>query len=497
MRNQVKNEAIYFWSIIILALGLRLFFYYKFGNVFSHEGESYSKINLARRWLKGGMPYPDTNFGPLHTWLIYTLYWLFGDWITPIRLFGVAVGTLSVALFYGALRVELGIKEALVGGLLYATFAMHLRASPTSIAETPYIFFFTLGLYAFLKVRNCDQNNWFYLVLAAIGFTGAGMLRYEAWLFLPVLCLLLLLNRKTVPAFVFGALVSIFPLIHMYETYTYHGDPLNFSKTAALIANQYMPYFYNNYQLLTGWSATIYQGVGAPAAVMILLGLVISLYKRKGWIFAAIFIVPFAAVHYKAWTNTMDPMLERYSLTFTTLLLPYAALSIARLHEWLKALRPELRHVLALALLVVAAYQTNLGYIGAQKNQFPPDIQNVVKWLQHNATNKDRVMPDIPFHPYVLIESGLEPENFVSIEWESGTGNIHKENFNRMLKENPLTILILDYQFADASHINSNLDVFPIPLDKDKASLHGLQFVKEYQEGNYAVFRVYKPPFPE
>ncbi len=494
MRKQLKRETLYFWGIIALTLGLRLFFYHQFGNIFSHEGESYSKINLARGWVYGGMPYPDPNFGPLHTWLIYALYWLFGDWVTPLRLFGVIVGTFSVAFFYGALREELGTKEALFGGLLYAAFPMHLRASPTGIAETPYIFFLTMGLYAFLRLRNREQDQWFNTIVAAVGFTGAGMLRYEAWLFLPVLCLLLLLKRKIVATFVFGALCSLFPLVHMYETYKLTGDPTNFSKVAATIAHQYMPWVYSDFERLTGWSVNIFYGVGAPVAALLLIGLIYSLYKRQGWIFAAILAAPFAVVHYKSYTNTMDPSLERYSLSFATLLLPYAALLLARMHDWLCSHRPEFVHVLTAAVLIIAGYQVNLGYAQAQKNQFPIDIQNVVKWLRNNSSDKDRVLADKQFHPYVVIESGLEHENFVSIEWEAGTDKIQENALERMLTEKTPTIVILDYTFANIPHVNSNLDAFPIPKDENRATFHGLEFVKEFQEGNYAVFRVVKPP---
>jgi len=174
-------------------------------------------------------------------------------------------------------------------------------------------------------------------------------------------------------------------------------------------------------------------------------------------------------------------------------LLPYAALSLARVHDWLRSHRPEFMHVLTAAVLVIAGYQTYLGYTQAQVNQLPIDIQNVVKWLRNNATDKDRVLADKQFHPYVVLESGLEHENFVSIEWEAGTDKIQENALARMLTEKTPTIVILDYTFANIPHVNSNLDAFPIPKDEDRATFHGLEFVKEFQEANYAVFRAVKP----
>jgi len=489
MQKRLHNEAWVVGGLFLLALALRLIFLLVFDNVFSHEGESYSKINLVQTWINHGKPYPDSNFGPLHTWLIYLLVSLFGDWIWPVRIFGWLAGSLTVPLFYYLVREEFDPKVAAFSALLLATFPVHLRASPTGLAEVPYLLFFVFGLYGFYRAMNRPRGNWPWLVLGAVGVTAAGMIRFEAWLFLPVLCLLML-RKSFWRATAFGALCAIFPLVHMYITWRTTGDPTNFAKTSALSFLQYMPNLPMS-EKATGWFVSLWKGMGPPGAVLAAMGIVYALARRRWWTFAALLLVPLGFMQYKAMTDTIDPSLERYIVSFAMLGYPYAALLLVRFGQTLQRKGPALAHLATILLVAVAGVQVAFAATQAVANSYPDDIRATVKWLRDNVGPDDIVLPDQRFHPYVQLESRLNYDAFVSLQWAPDRKSLDREAFDRLLAETPPTIIVLDYLLADDpdNMVNSNLDVFHLPKGAERAEQFGLLFEKAFAQGDFVVYR--------
>lgn len=488
MHRRISRQTALLLGVTLLALALRVAFLLAFDNVFSHEGESYSKINLVRTWVANGMPYPDINFGPLHTWLIYALVSLFGGWIWPVRIFGVLAATATVPLFFLLVKNRFDERTAWPATLLFAVFPTHLRASATGLAEVPYLLLFVAGLLAlFAAEKDRRFNRWGLVVLAAAAITGAGMLRFEAWLFLPVLCLLLW-RRSFAQAAVFGALAAIFPLVHMLMAWKITGHPTSFAQTSALSFLQYMPDLPFRDKAL-GWAQSFGIGMAYVAGVLALAGVVVAVVRRQRWELAALFAVPFAVVQYKALTDTMDPSLERYVMSLATLLLAYAGYALAVFGERLGRRRASWRQLALVAAAIIASWQFVWAWQMAQANQYDDDIRHVVAWLKSNAGPDDRVLPDQRFHPYLQIESGVPLSHFAELRWSADRKSLDENAFAEMIATAPPTIVILDYFLAGVDLVNSNLDVFAVPRGADEIDNRGLRFRRVLADGNFVVFR--------
>ncbi len=490
MRDHSRQERYTLLGLSALALLLRLVFLFLFDNSFSHEGESYSKINLVRVWIQHGRPYPDINFGPLHTWLIYLLHEVFGGWIWPVRLFHLLLGVATVPLFYLLVREEFGAAVAKVAAVLFAAFPVHLRASPTGLTEVPYLFFFALGLYAFFRVLNRRRDGWGWVVLAAAAVTAAGMLRFEAWLFLPVLGLLML-RRKPWSAVLFGALCSLFPLFHMYMCWRITGQPTSFAQTSAQSFLQYMPALPMS-EKATGWLISFWIGMGPPAAVLALVGMALTAARRLTWSFQVLFWFPLAIMQYKAMTNTMDPSLERYIVSLAMLSYPYAAWVLVHAQEAWRRRGGGGHHTVMVVIALVVLLQVALAYRQADAARIPADVVATAHYLRDHATAQDRVLPDQRFHPYVELESGLPLDSFVNLEWTADRKTLNPEAFERLIHQQPPTLIVFDYLLAEDpdNMVNSNLDVFRVPQRAQEAEVYGLKLTRVFAAGDFVIYRV-------
>jgi hypothetical protein len=419
--------------------------------------------------------------------MIYGLYLIFGSWVWPVRVLHLLLGVATVPLFYLLAREEFGANIASAAGVLFAAFPVHLRASPTGLTEVPYLFFFVLGLYAFFRFVNRRRVGSGWLFVSAAAVTAAGMLRFEAWLFLPVLCVLML-RRKPAWAIVYGALCALFPLFHMYMTWRVTGQPTSFAKTSAQSFLQYMPAL-PMFEKATGWFISFWSGMGPPAVLLTVVGIVLALARRTMWSFAALLLFPLAIMQYKAMTNTMDPSLERYIISLATLAYPYAALPLVRAGDWLRRRGGGWRPAVVVMLAAMTAVQVVMAWRQAEAAQMPSDVQAVVKFLRGHVTRQDRVLPDQRFHPYVELESGLPLASFVSLEWTADRKALNQDSFQHLLKDTPM---ILDYYLADDPEnlVNSNLDVFKIPKRAQEADAFGFHFARVFAEGDFVIYRL-------
>jgi len=488
MHRRFLSPTALLLGLTLVALAARVAFLVEFDNVFSHEGESYSKINLVRTWLANGKPYPDINFGPLHTWLIYALVTLFGGWIWPVRVFGVVAATATVPLVFGLVKNRFDERTAWVATILFAFFPTHLRASPTGLAEVPYLLAFVAGLLAFFVAeKDRRRARWGAAALAAALLAAAGMLRFEAWLFFPVLCLLMWRRSFRLAAF-FGALSAIFPLVHMGMSWKTTGNPLSFAQTSALSFLQYMPELPLRDKAL-GWMQSFGIGMGYVAGVLAVVGVVVALARRQRWELAALIGFPLAVMQYKALTNTMDPSLERYIVSLATLLFAYAAYALVALADRVGRRRPSWRNLALIVAATLAVWQFAWAWRQAEANQYDVDIRRVVEWLKTQTGPDDRVLPDQRFHPFLQIESGLPLTSFVDLRWAADRKSLDENAFADMIATAPPTIVILDYFLDGVDLVNSNLDVFSVPRDAAEAEDRGLHFRRVFADGNFVVFR--------
>ncbi|MCL4234503.1 MAG: glycosyltransferase family 39 protein [Deltaproteobacteria bacterium] len=513
-------------GLTALGLGVRLWFFFAFDNSFSWESEPYSKINLVYTWLALGKPYPDTNFGPLHTWLIWLVAWTFEDKVTPIRLLSVVCGAATIPVFFAAMRRPFGDRIGLAAAALFASYPLHVRASATSLAESPYTLFFLIGLAAFLIHDEREDRSFGWLGLSAAALTAGSMLRFESWLFYPVFALLAL-RRGFARAVGYGALLAIFPLVHMFICWKITGDPLSFGKTSARTFALYLPQMPLSYRA-TAWFVCFWQVLAPAVALLVPVGMVWAMLERRGGTVAALFAFPYLFMSVRTLNGLMDPALLRYAIIIAALLIPFAAAAIWAFARRISAagagtMSTERAGALA-AVIVGLVTPANLAWAYAQsiENALPPEVFEASAYLRDHVAENERVLLDKRFHPVFVIESRKRPENMLNLDyvgdpitdWDLYAELARKFHplayldgrevdwgrdiklYNRaayeelMARERPAW-LVLDYESA------GNIQALPIAPTSSEAEIDGRRFTRAWRKGDFAIFRVEYPDQPE
>ncbi len=512
-----RREKALLALIILMGLAARVYFLIAFENVFSTESEAYSKINLVNDWIAHGKPYPDSNFGPLHTWLIYLMTRPFSDPVWPVRIFSMICGIAAIPVFFYIAKKVAGRRAALIAALLFAFFPVHLRASATSLAEAPYALTFFGGLAAFIAYTSNKKSSYAWMILSALCFNLAGMLRFEAWLFFPVLCLFAI-RRGFLKAAGYGLMLLIFPLTHMYFCWKTTGNPMSFSQTSAASFMLYLPRMPLSYRS-TAWLVCFWLGLSPVLAALCAFGIAWAVAAKRGGLLLALFFFPYVILSYRTIKGMIDPSLVRYGIVLAALPLPLAAGFIDAVTQ--KLLRRErLRAaVTALACALIIGFTSFWSYRQAAGSSLPEDVRTVAAFLRDQAGKDERIILDKRFHPYIVVESRHDPSLLVSLRYGGGPVTDPKEYeavvkklfplshghgeevawgrdikyyehdaFVEMMKDFNPTMLVLDYESG------GNMQAFTIPPDIEETRMHGRLLKRVLRVGDFAVFRIEHVP---
>jgi len=196
-------------------------------------GDAVSRTELAQRWLEqphwiAHMDDGAFQYGPLHLYAVGAALATglvkedAGRWVSLI------FALLTVFPLYGLTRRLFGWRAAVVAVLSLAVWGMHIQMSTTAGSEVMALFLvlWVLDLFA----RAVEENRFGALVGSAAVLNLACAVRYDCWLLIPLLVVLLLLgDRDRVAAITRGvsfALVALpFPLVWMQGNERARGDP--------------------------------------------------------------------------------------------------------------------------------------------------------------------------------------------------------------------------------------------------------------------------------
>ncbi len=406
-----RRQAIIFAALVTVGAIARIVALFTLPNLLSMEGESYSKLHLFLQWIASPLPYPDTNFGPLHMVLLWLPWKLTGSLTTGNRIFSLLF---SIGLFwplYHLVKRSFGEVAALSSTALLALAAMPIGLGVVTLAEGPYLFFFTAGLAFFTQVIDQKEKpDYRTLGLFALMMSGALALRFESWMFLPIWPMLIWRARGFRMALVATALLAIFPLIHMYMCQKIVGHPLKFLIQSAHITamnEQAVPLALRGAE----WIKTLLAVDGAVMLIFGAAGVILVLARGPSRLIAGLFLWHFAVAEAQALRAALAPELFRYAALLVLLLIPPTAKLIAEFSEKVSGWRSELLIAIPLSLIISA---TSLPYLGRIKQE--TDLAMVpylvAEGLVENLTPADRVFMGNESHPLLVVESGLSWSNF-------------------------------------------------------------------------------------
>ncbi len=322
MRNQ---NRIY----LLLCLGL---FVRLIAIPFSATNEADAVSRIFRGWRLLSEPELITHgvWGPLHFYLISGAMLICENPVFSPMLLNILFSVTTVVPLYLFIRQEWEELSALYVSAAYILYPPAIYNSLMAVSEVPFVFFVSLSLLTISMARK-NNGNWKNALTAGLCLTLAGALRYEAWVLIPLMGLLLWNRKKLLSVFLIASI--LFPCYWMLGNYLYYNDAL-YSVNAATYWQVNISEINKNLSIdkiidrITFYPKTIFWGLTPLVSSACLLGMVFSLIKKNR---QCVWLIPLVGLlivfMYKSLNGSLL-LRTRYSLILGLFTLPFAAETI-------------------------------------------------------------------------------------------------------------------------------------------------------------------------
>ncbi len=343
--------------LIAVALAARLAFL-PFATL--DDGDTAYRIWFA--WLWSDDPFLITNglWGPLHLYLIGATMWLWPDPVWAPIVLHIAIGAVTPLVMYRwTLELFRSDRAAMAAGLIMAVYPAAIGVSLGPLSEAP--FMLSLGLALLYLTRACRPEGSIQdAALAGLAMTLASMLRYEAWVLLPFLAVLLLRHPRRAAAFTSIALIH--PVFWMIGNEIAYGDALRGLTATAkwrleVLGHEPNLGFAPSARRLWRFVRMTALGLTLPVSLLIAAGVIRVLVHRRAE--SAWLIPPLGLFLTFVWAAVQDTLFIKpaFTTTFGFLLIPFAAVSleVIAVHSWSRARSTLAGAVLVASILLFAA----------------------------------------------------------------------------------------------------------------------------------------------
>lgn len=202
---------------LILKLGLLPF-------AESVDADAFSRISLSEKWLDNPEFYSEGVWLPIHYYLNGFVIWLTSEHHYGPMVLHVLFSVATIIPLYQFTKREFNERGALIVAVLWLVSPLIFRYSYEALSGIPHAFFIAMTLnYLSLAL---DKGKLNYAVYAGLCITIAAGLRYEAWLIIGALSLMILLRMDIKVLLYFLISAVIFPVFWMIGNYIAHGHPL-------------------------------------------------------------------------------------------------------------------------------------------------------------------------------------------------------------------------------------------------------------------------------
>jgi len=413
---------------------------------YEHYGDAPVRIELAERWAQAPHlwhGYLETyQYGPLHLTLVGGLVRLLGDRVVAARLLSLTSGLVGVWLLYRVAEGERGPEAGFWAAFGLALSPLHIQASATGASESLFLALLLGALLLVLRERA---------LLSALLLGAAGLVRYDGWMYLPLLGALLLVRTREVPrALGYCAVAAAPALFWLWVNARWSGDPLapihHIDREHAMLAQTALASWGPLRARLEGlvfWPSAVCIVATPVLGLLGLWGSARAAWRREaGWELVAIAWLP------AAWfTFRTAALLDFHPMARFTLVA--AALSLVFAHDAMALLRGPVRGVAVAAAaatpLVLTALCWNRTGAAAEWarplapiGSLPPGIAEAAHWLAANTAPADAILLD--GSPYYLditlaFAAGLPEDRWIRVSW--------KEDFEQRLARHTPTFAVL------------------------------------------------------
>ena len=300
------------------------------------EADAVSRVFAAQRWLMEPHFITHGVWGPLYTYLVALAMWIIPDAVIAPVLLNIVFAVATAIPLYFFTKNEFGERGAVFVAAAFVFYPLAVRNSLMALSEIPFMFFVWTTLY-FVSTLRRGTNATRDAVLAGLSLTCAGALRYEAWVLIPLLAVILW--RQPRALILFLIISSAFPILWMIGNAVYAGDPLH-GATAARDWHINVEGTTEDLTLtstivrLVFYPVALLFGITPIVAALAAVGIVACLRQGNRCLHVRIWLVPLAGLFVFLLWQTMNGALiirVRYSITVGMLALPFAAVPIAHL----------------------------------------------------------------------------------------------------------------------------------------------------------------------
>ncbi len=411
-----------------------------------HYGDAPVRIELAERWARDPHlwhGYRETfQYGPLHLTLIGALVRLLGDRVFAARLLSLAGGLACVWLLYRVAERERGPEAALLAALGLALSPLHIQASTTGASEAVFLALFLAAVLATLRGQ---------LLLPALLLGAAGLVRYDGWLYVPLLGALLFWRRRNaMAAGVFCAVAAAPALGWLWLNARWTGDALapirHIDRDHAALARMAVESagpLWTRLEGLVYWPVALCAVATPIVGVLALWGSARTLRRRDpGWDLVALAWIPAVYITFRAAVLLDFHPMARFTLVAASLSLIFASDVLGLLPRWTRAVAIAFAAATPLALAAVCWNRTGWwaewGRPLAPIGSLPPGIGEAARWMRANAGDADVVLVDesvwyldIP----LAFASGLPETKLLRVRW--------KDDLERRFPQESPTLAVL------------------------------------------------------
>lgn len=428
-------------AIALLARALPLLFGYE------HYGDAPVRIEIAQRWAQHPHLWRGFTevyqYGPLHLSLIGWMIELVGDRVVAARLLSLACGLLGVWLLYKLAERERGAQAGFWAGLGLALSPLHIQASTTGASEAVFLAFLLAAIWLVLEER---------IVYAALVIGAAGLVRYDGWMYLPLLGALAFVRRRDpYRALGFVALGAAPALFWMWVNAKYAGDALApihwIDHDHRQLADMALRWFGQ-----VRWRA--YGVVYFPLAVCLVVTPVLGFFALRGslrtlwqrlpgWDLVALAWLPAAYLTFRTAVLADFRPMARFAMVPAALSLIFAE----------DVLRSQLCKRLAVAALIatpLALFALSWQRSGSAAewarplspvSSLPPGIAEAAHFVRQQANSGDVILLDTVWDYLdipLAFAANLPERHWIRKGW--------RDDYERLLAEHQPTMAVLLYQ---------------------------------------------------
>ena len=192
---QDKNHRKYILPAVILFIAAILRLYVLLISNNCYKADPISRIMTAINWLRNISFIPEaSNWLPLHFYIMGIGLKVFNNPFFTPRFISFLFGIASLVIFYKLVDMIFGQRIAFLSLCLLAFYPIHIICSVVSLSEIIFLCFLLSSFYFCFKYTSTYKLN---LLFFSIGFLVlACMTRYEAWIFIFLIPLVLSFRRE-------------------------------------------------------------------------------------------------------------------------------------------------------------------------------------------------------------------------------------------------------------------------------------------------------------